>query len=65
MTNTMQKLQPQPKTKKKAAGKTKTAPASKLTSICVFCGSGPGRNPAYVAAARTLGRNTLERKFHQ
>lgn len=24
-------------------------------SICVFCGSGPGKNPAYVAAAVTLG----------
>ena len=33
------------------------APAAgrSLSSICVFCGSGPGRNPAYVAAARTLG----------
>jgi uncharacterized protein (TIGR00730 family) len=24
-------------------------------AICVFCGSGPGRNPAYVEAARRLG----------
>jgi uncharacterized protein (TIGR00730 family) len=24
-------------------------------NVCVFCGSGPGRNPAYVAAARTFG----------
>jgi uncharacterized protein (TIGR00730 family) len=24
-------------------------------AFCVYCGSGPGRNPAYVAAARTLG----------
>jgi uncharacterized protein (TIGR00730 family) len=28
------------------------APARKL---CVYCGSGPGRNPAYMAAARELG----------
>lgn len=26
-----------------------------LKSICVYCGSGPGTNPAYVTAARTLG----------
>lgn len=29
-----------------------TAPAQKL---CVYCGSGTGRNPAYMAAARELG----------
>jgi hypothetical protein len=26
-------------------------------SICVYCGSGKGANPAYAAAARTLGRS--------
>lgn len=36
-----------------AAGKpSKNAPAH---NVCVFCGSGPGRNPAYVEAARTFG----------
>ncbi len=30
-------------------------PKATIGRICVFCGSGPGRNPAYVAAARTLG----------
>ena len=30
-------------------------PRAAIARICVFCGSGPGRNPAYVAAARTLG----------
>jgi uncharacterized protein (TIGR00730 family) len=25
-------------------------------NICVYCGSGPGRNPAYVEAARELGK---------
>jgi uncharacterized protein (TIGR00730 family) len=26
-------------------------------NLCVYCGSGPGRNPAYLDAARTLGRS--------
>lgn len=26
-----------------------------IGSICVYCGSQPGRNPAYIAAAKTLG----------
>src|SRR5262245_12997609 len=30
-------------------------PSSALQSVCVYCGSGPGRNPAYVQAARSLG----------
>lgn len=29
---------------------------SKIRAVCVYCGSGPGTNPAYVAAARSLGR---------
>ena len=24
-------------------------------SVCIYCGSRPGRNPVYVCAARTLG----------
>ncbi len=27
-----------------------------VKNICVYCGSGPGHNPAYAEAARTLGR---------
>lgn len=27
-----------------------------VQKICVYCGSGPGRNPAYVEAARALGK---------
>jgi uncharacterized protein (TIGR00730 family) len=27
-----------------------------IANICVYCGSGPGANPAYAQAARTLGR---------
>jgi uncharacterized protein (TIGR00730 family) len=30
-------------------------PANGVRSICVYCGSGKGNNPAYAAAARTLG----------
>jgi len=30
---------------------------ARVSSICVYCGSGPGLNPAYVAAARTLGES--------
>jgi len=30
--------------------------ASGLQNICVYCGSGPGRNPAYADAARELGQ---------
>jgi hypothetical protein len=28
---------------------------TKAYNLCVYCGSGPGRNPAYMEAARTLG----------
>ncbi len=38
--------------------KTKAQPAYQhaVRSICVYCGSSPGRNPAYAEAARSLGR---------
>lgn len=29
---------------------------TKVRKICVYCGSGPGRNPAYIAAAKKFGR---------
>ena len=29
----------------------------KIGSVCVYCGSGPGLDPAYTAAARTLGHD--------
>ena len=29
-------------------------------NVCVFCGSGPGRDPAYVAAAQTFGTRLAE-----
>ncbi len=37
-----------------------SAPSSRLRNICVYCGSGNGRDPAYVDAARTLGRTMAE-----
>lgn len=33
---------------------------SSTKRLCVYCGSGAGRNPAYVAAARSLGRAMAE-----
>lgn len=35
-------------------------PAPAVQSICVYCGSGPGTRPEYVAAARTLGRSLAD-----
>lgn len=32
-----------------------------MNSVCVFCGSSPGNDPAYAAAARELGRTLAER----
>jgi len=32
----------------------------KLIGVCVFCGSSEGSDPAYVHAARTLGRHIAE-----
>jgi hypothetical protein len=48
-----------PSGKKIAANRRRARPNGTTPSraICVFCGSGPGRNPAYAAAARTLGRS--------
>ena len=38
---------------KKRIGERSTAKS--IRSVCVYCGSGLGQNPAYTAAARTLG----------
>ncbi len=35
-------------------------PMTKLKAICVYCGSGPGTNPAFVAATREFGRILAE-----
>lgn len=34
-----------------------------IQNICVYCGSGPGADPAYTIAARTLGRSLAERNI--
>ncbi|VTT99914.1 Uncharacterized protein OS=Pseudomonas sp. CFII68 GN=CFII68_07587 PE=4 SV=1: Lysine_decarbox [Gemmataceae bacterium] len=34
-----------------------------MKQVCVFCGSAPGTNPAFAAAARELGRALAERKL--
>ena len=36
---------------------------SSIQNICVYCGSGPGRNPAYAEAARALGRILAESRI--
>ena len=34
-----------------------------ISSICVYCGSGPGNDPAYMDAAARLGRSMAEHKI--
>ena len=34
----------------------KDTPPNTIQNICVYCGSGPGHNPAFAEAARALGR---------
>ncbi len=50
---------PARKSRKTAAEKVRAgadiAVGNTVKAICVYCGSGPGKNPAYLAAARTLG----------
>ncbi len=36
---------------------------SSIQNICVYCGSGPGLNPAYAEAARALGRILAESRI--
>lgn len=33
----------------------------KVKNICVYCGSGPGRDPVYVESARALGREMADK----
>jgi uncharacterized protein (TIGR00730 family) len=42
--------------KNQAASKDTGSNQSPARKVCVYCGSGPGTNPAYVTAAKTLGR---------
>ena len=48
---------PATKSPAKVAGKVAAASASTIRNICVYCGSGPGINPAYVATAKALGKS--------
>ena len=36
---------------------------STIRTICVYCGSGPGSDPAFVAAARAFGRILAENRI--
>src|SRR5258708_17662563 len=36
---------------------------SKIDTVCVYCGSGPGTNPAFMEAARRLGRILAENRI--
>lgn len=45
---------------RRAANAVLQQPAPGLASLCVFCGSGAGLNPAYAIAARTLGRSMAD-----
>jgi uncharacterized protein (TIGR00730 family) len=35
---------------------------SEIKNVCVYCGSGPGNNPAFAAAARALGKILAENR---
>jgi uncharacterized protein (TIGR00730 family) len=37
---------------------------STIKSICVYCGSGPGTNPAFVESARRFGQILAESRIH-
>ncbi len=37
--------------------------SAKLKSICVFCGSNPGNDPAYLEAARSLGKSIVAQGY--
>lgn len=37
-------------------GTNRTVPMSEIRNVCVYCGSGPGTDPAYVEAARDFGK---------
>jgi uncharacterized protein (TIGR00730 family) len=42
---------------KSKSSSTKSGTGAGIRNICVYCGSGPGINPAYVATARALGKS--------
>ncbi len=46
-----------PQTEKVPVNGSAQSQRSPVRSVCVYCGSGPGVNPAYAEAARALGRS--------
>ena len=44
------------KTKNNCAAASATLSKSRVSSICIYCGSGTGLSPSYAVAARTLGK---------
>src|SRR5688500_2474349 len=40
-----------------------SAPMATIRRICVYCGSGPGSDPAFIAAARAFGRILGEQRI--
>src|SRR5262249_58925278 len=40
-----------------------TTATMSIESICVYCASGPGNNPAFMDAARKLGRTLAENRI--
>lgn len=38
----------------------KSAPTHEISSVCVYCGSGSGKDPGYAEAARTLGKTLAD-----
>jgi uncharacterized protein (TIGR00730 family) len=45
------------------AGNATSSPMSKINSVCVYCGSGPGTNPAFVESARRFGHILAENRL--
>ncbi len=43
------------------AGSVAKSAAGPIKNVCVYCGSGPGKDPAYLAAAQTLGKALAKR----
>ncbi|HEY7231643.1 MAG TPA: TIGR00730 family Rossman fold protein [Pseudolabrys sp.] len=42
----------------------KNEKASKIRKICVYCGSGPGTDPAFVEAAQAFGADLAKNRVH-
>src|SRR5688572_16652770 len=53
--NSSNRVPAEPASKRASKGAGRAAPRP-ICNVCVYCGSSPGHDPAYVAAARSLGR---------